>query len=297
MHKLAFSLLLISFWNFKVFAGCHIKTYKQIIRASQFDFSKSKLAVISTDCSNEIVNSFREMIVSGKGMLTSGLLKTNNHTKVTLIPEKVRLETLDDLIKSKILPQKKWFFKDSKILGDNQDVFFLEDDGFLNVGQCPTCHKTGSKTVKMSVTNGLGKDVRTIWIKGRLLIETEALLFKKNVEPYMGSLKDELFETKVLLSDRPEQLFTDREKIHFYRTNKPKRMGEFLKTSDLTPLHLVLPGRQVKIILSNGNIKLLSKAIPIQRGKLGENIQLKNIKTKKIITGEVVDFNKVVVKL
>ncbi len=297
MHKLALLSLLISFWHFKIYAQCHIKTYKEIVRASQFDFSKSQLAIISTDCHGKIVNSFREMIVSGKGVLTSNLLKGSGHKKVVLIPQNVRLQTLDDLIKSKILPQKKWFFKESKILGDAQDVFFLNDGELLNVDQCPTCHKTGSKTIKIDITNDFGKNVRTVWIKGRLLIETEALVFKKNVEPYMGPLKKDLFETKVLLSDRPEQLFTDRDKLNFYRPSRPKRMGELLKTSDLTPLHLVVPGRPVKIILSSGDIKLLSKAMPMQRGKLGENIKLKNIRTKKIITGEVVDFNKVVVKL
>ncbi len=299
MFKLAsIVILLFACVEFaKASVGCKIETYGKIVRSGQFDFAKSRLAIKSSNCPDKILHSLRQVLVKKKGPLKSAWFKENYHAQADIVPGHVELVDLDVFLKDRLFPGKKWFFKEVKILGNSQGYFPLDKDESLHVAECSHCHRPGSKTIKVKIANELKGSVRQEWIKGRILVETEALVSKKNLMPHSSPLENGQFETKTVFSEWPEQFFTHRENLKFHKLNKPKRVGDILKSGDLTPIRLVFPGRLAKITLSSGGIKLLSKAMPMQTGRWGENIRLRNMRTKKIIMGRVVDFDKVVVEL
>ena len=136
-----------------------------------------------------------------------------------------------------------------------------------------------------------------MWVKGNVSIEAPALILKKHLSSFNGSLKEQQFAFKKIMAVNPEKFFIDKDKISFYKLNKSKKKGDPLYLHDLTPIRLVSSGHPVKITFDQNGIKLSGKAIPMQNGRLGESIQLKNANTKKVIVGEVIGLNTVAVQL
>ena len=299
MFKLVLTILLlfICLLISQTWAQCEIHTFDKIIFAHDFDISTSQEAIKSTDCSPVIVKSFREILASGKGSFNSRWFNKDQSEKVIIKPSKVNIISLDELVTEKILGKTDWHFKNSRILGQRRAAFYLNKDEELSFVPCASCGDTGERNIKVHIFNSLKGTKYSEWIKGSILIESRALVFKEHLGPSNGPLLGNHFETQKILSKSPEKLFVHKDNVIFYKLNRPKKAGEPLYFNDLVPIYLVFPGRPVRISLSHGGIKLSTKAMPLKRGRWGETIQLKNIKTKRIIVGKVVDFNKVSVEL
>ena len=87
------------------------------------------------------------------------------------------------------------------------------------------------------------------------------------------------FERKVIYTDKSQNYVKDIKKIVFNRLTRPLKNGEFLTHSHLSPLSLVKAGNVAKVILKGNQLKLESKAMPMRSGRVGDLIQLRNIKS------------------
>ena len=70
-----------------------------------------------------------------------------------------------------------------------------------------------------------------------------------------------------------------------------------IKKDDFIQHNLVTAGRHTNVIFKSKGINLSLNALPLEYGKFGQDIRLRNPKSNKIIIGKVTDFNTVLVEL
>ncbi|PIR77587.1 MAG: flagella basal body P-ring formation protein FlgA, partial [Candidatus Magasanikbacteria bacterium CG10_big_fil_rev_8_21_14_0_10_38_6] len=74
-------------------------------------------------------------------------------------------------------------------------------------------------------------------------------------------------------------------------------LGQPLTRNILTPKKLVNYGDTIEVIFEKYNMKINLQVMARQSGKLGDKISLFNPKSKKMFTGKIVDFKKVMVDI
>ena len=92
-------------------------------------------------------------------------------------------------------------------------------------------------------------------------------------------------------------LITNIEVLAFYKTNKPLKAGEILKTSDLNAVNLVKAGLKTEVVLENQMIRIKTQGISRSNGTIGELVEVYHPQKNKKYQGRVVDINKVLVEL
>ncbi len=157
--------------------------------------------------------------------------------------------------------------------------------------QCSTCDEAGEKNLKVLVNE------KTIWFSAELKMKRIGYKLLKDVSPFGEGLNKGLIEKSAALDDGKSGIFTDIERIHFYRPNRPLSKGKTLRMGDLLPRALVKLNRPVELLLRGDNISLKTKALARQSGKYGQTIKVYNPKTKKHLQAKVIDFNTVMVEL
>ena len=275
-----------------IHANCSIHSFGKIVKANDFNHADAQRAIKDSDCPAEKLQSFRNRIVKGEGTLRSG-----HFQGIDLHPPKIDLVSLDDLVAKNIFKQKNWYFKNSKIVTNNKAAFYLNSGESLHINHCKNCRKTGEKNIKVQILSPAKGRKRAVWVKGDILIKAKGLVLKENSGAGMGQLSSQQFVWRDVFTKNPQKLFTNLSEISFYKLNRSKNTSAPIYQQDLVPIRLVSPGRPAQIVLLNNGIKLSGQALPLNSGKFGEVIRLRNNKTKNIIVGKVVDFNKVVVQL
>jgi flagella basal body P-ring formation protein FlgA len=92
-------------------------------------------------------------------------------------------------------------------------------------------------------------------------------------------------------------LISDIETLAFYKTNKPLKAGEILKTADLNAINLVKAGLKTEVVLENQMIRIKTQGISRSNGTIGELVEVYHPQKNKKYQGRVVDINKVLVEL
>ena len=93
------------------------------------------------------------------------------------------------------------------------------------------------------------------------------------------------------------QLITDLAQLRFYKTNKNLKIGDLLKTSDLTPINLVRAGVKTEIILENSLVRIKTSGLSKSNGHIGQFVEVYHPEKNKKYFGKVIELNKVLVEL
>ncbi len=96
--------------------------------------------------------------------------------------------------------------------------------------------------------------------------------------------RDMLDETFVSENANMASLVTDESLILGSKTRKDIRAGEAIKISDFC---LIAKGDVVTVIAQSKNLSIKTQGIALEEGRLNEQIQIKNVKTQKVIVGIV----------
>lgn len=300
MLKRVISLSLFLFTAHAGYAAeCTINSFDKIIYIDGGLPSNIKSIVKNTDCSKEITNKFIKGILGSNGTITERALNTvyleGVNEKVNLVPSKIQVSNIKTLLERQFKLEKDWSFEKIKFVNKKR-VLGLSHNERAEF-ECDLCHTTGEKTISLKVINPIKNTSKTLWLQGMVFISTNVLVPNRPISPSETSLSPSNFKIKRVNVMRPEKFFTNKSKLVFYKVNKPLTGERGLMFTDLTPINLVSAGIPAKVILKSGTLTLHGKGVPSQSGKFGEVIKLKNPKTNRIITGKVVDFNKVVVDL
>ena len=289
---LAFSFL----YSIETWASlCHIEVAEKIFYIKE---SKKTNVIKKSDCPDNIRKHFNLFIKSSNGVMRAidieRIFKERFHLGITITPSRIETHDLEEFT-GKVL----------SLTGNRaiNKVTLLSGTAILARGDtriemsCSNCQSPGKKQIKVELSND-EKLIDTKWLTAVVSIKVKALVANR---PLIFNNKPLSFED-VSLQDvyvvRPEGIFSEIGNIHFYKTNKNVPKGKVLRRSDLSPLRLVSAGEIVDVSYTNNNLFLRAKAKPLTSGRYGERIQLRRGKGyNNIITGKVVDRNKVVVEI
>lgn len=279
---------------------CTLETYAHIYRLAPSQYLAPKDVVKSSNCDNLIINKFTQILMSLEGVALSNVLENElredfKNTRITLSPAKIYVGNLNDYLKSNLANDTNLFFTDTK-LASAKKVLTLNEEEQLEVA-CENCLNYGDKSIKIDIIHPINATRVSQWLSTKVTAKISVLKANKNIGLQNEGFKKDDFITEDLLTTQPDKFISQFDAIKFYKPNKVIIQGMPLTNQDITPMQLVRYGTPVKIVLKNSNISIIKTAIPHKSANFGETIELKNPSNNKLISGKVVDFNKVLIEL
>lgn len=284
--------LLVLIYAAKSIAGdCYILAWDKNYIISRESITSSSL-IKETNCNNKIQVQFVKSLLDFEGSIQSNYL-LDDLPNVDISPKKIVINSLSNLISERFSFGSNYKLDDLK--ASTIKVITLEQYDSISIRL--KNKDLGKKSIAISINNSLKAQNKKIWVTGTLKARVKALVAKTHLTTTYGGIDPSEFEKRLVYSAYPERLFRNLARISHYRLNGPLSKGQALKLSNATALALVRSGTPVRISLEKNGIQLSGKAIPMRMGKYGDIIQLRSIKSKKTLTGKVIDFNKVVIQL
>jgi len=250
---------------------------------------------IESSCPLKVIQKFLTLTANFEGEIkTSYLLKIFkdqfldvqpilNQKMIIVIPIKKiinsRLELKKDLSVTDILSLDKIGF------------LLLDDAKDLSVNKLS--EDLGEKNIKLTSR----KLHRTWWLKGKLVKEITAYFAKKNIPFAEENLKESHFYKKIIITDNPKRYIVPIKKINFVKTVKALTMDTPIQVNDFTFKLLIKAFNSVEATYKNGPISVTYSLTALSNGRYGDNIKLKNNKTKKVVIGKVIAANTVQIGL
>lgn len=289
--------LIIFVFSFSSFAnGCFIKAPSLIIWNKDTSSTKPSNALVFENCTEKFEEKVVSLINDYSGTVSKRVLVTEIKTKNFTLSNDFKVQTLADFINEQINLPEDWKLINPRPTGGTKGLIVKNKKESISV-ECSLCQNTGEKTIKLELVDAVNNRYQNFWITAEVAVKTQALVSETNLKVDNSPLSPGQFTLKTLYSSKPERFFLSKDKIVFYKVNKPINKGEMLNYSDLSPVNLVQMGRPVSVVLKNNALVLEGSAIASQSGKLGERIRLKNTRTNKVIIGKIIDFNKAEVEL
>ncbi|MCK6593607.1 MAG: flagellar basal body P-ring formation chaperone FlgA [Bacteriovoracaceae bacterium] len=279
---------------------CTIETFASIYRLSPSQYFAPKDVIKSSNCDNLVINKFTQILMSLEGIALSNVLEKElsedfKNIKITLNPAKIFVGNLNDYLKTNLANETNLFFTDTR-LSSTKKVLTLNEEELIEVS-CESCLSYGDKNIKIDLVHPINATRISQWLSTKVTAKITVLKANKNINLQNEGFKKDDFITEDLLTTQPDKFISQFEMIKFYKPNKVIIQGMPLTNQDIAPLQLVRYGTPVKVVLKNNNISIIKSAIPHKSANFGETIELKNPSNNKLISGKVVDFNKVLIEL
>ena len=274
--------------------ACEIITHARIIRPAKINLSFTDV-IKKSNCKTSVKLKFVKAIQATTGLLSNSMLQKEFAINATILPEKIRIDILEEILLNNYELSNVWAFKKVHSVGQ-KPILLLSENESLSF-ECSQCTNPGKKSIKVFIHDALRGTKKIKWINSTLLTRTFALVANTDFNVNNKPLNLAQFKIKEVFSKHPESFFTNKKMMRFYKVNKVVRKNTPIKHSDLSPISLVKNGQAVTIELKNATLSLYGKAIPLKNAFFGETVQLRNLKSNKVIIGKVVDYNKVVVEL
>lgn len=290
-----FIALMIGFLKTQIYA-CEITAPKTLVITNDVESYELNPAFKYKNCNHEQIKSFNILLTDYTGPLNQKTLSSELRDHRIKLINSFNLISLDTALNNRISLPQKWKIIDIKLVGQSFHFFALNNEEHLQVS-CNGCNNTGIKNIKMNIVNPITNTKSSYWITGNVAVAVKALVAQNNVSITNLPLKRNNFEIKTVYSSRPEKFFTFRDKLPYYKANRPLRSGQVVHFNDISPINLVTIGTPVQVKLNANGFKVQSIGMPTRSGRLGELVQLKNPTTHKIIIGKVTNFNEVEVEL
>ncbi|WP_127715670.1 flagellar basal body P-ring formation chaperone FlgA [Halobacteriovorax sp. HLS] len=293
-------ITLILFTTFTAWSKpCSITVHPKIYTISENISTLTKDVIKESNCERNVQLDFVRFLITTQGVVSSSQLarmfNSIENKKVTIHPKKISINKLEDFLTERIAFSKNWFVKNISTAARTSAVILSEEES-LQV-DCPSCSFPGNKSIRIISQNPISNTNKVQIINAKVLIKTVALIPRGMIQVNNQSLSSSMFKEEEAFVDNPAQVFTNKKSLVFYKVNKPLNGEKPLLISDLVPVSIVKAGTPASITLSQDGISLKSTAIPLRNGKYGEMIQLRSSRSKKIITGKVIDYNKVAIEL
>ncbi len=286
------SLLVLLFTSTVFASECLIETHsKVLILSHDGDFSQ---LIKKSDCSSETNASFVNFSRNARGVVKTKLL-SKLFPKVQFTPNSIEFTTLQDVLENKsLLPKEGSVIKASKFT--RSSIMGIKQDQRIEV-ECRSCPGAGHHNIKISNRDSLGQYLNTEWIKAEIGVAVKALVSQTTQIAKFKAIDPSTLATKTIISSNPQNIVSPSTPIQFYKLSKTLNSGETVQRDHISPLQLVRPGTQAKVLIKDGPITINGFAQPLSYGVFDQTIKLKNTKTSKIFWGKVIDNNSVVVDL
>jgi len=300
--KKVFSLILflISFCATAESQTCGVQLFSKVYRLENNQSLNSSDIIQASDCDSMVLNKISQLVSGSNGTISADFLKREvakdfNNINLEISPRKTALLDLNTTMREQLTGGTNLYFLDTKSLNGLRTVGLVEGEQ-LKVN-CESCSTFGEKNLKLDITNPIANSTRTLWFSSKIMAKVKVFKARRNISFQQKHLEADDFYADEIYSLSPDNVVTSLENIHFYKSNKTIIQGAVVSNMDLQAVNLVNFGTPVSLTLKNANINLSRKAIPNRSALFGETIELKNPSNNKVITGKVVDYNKVVIEL
>lgn len=140
--------------------------------------------------------------------------------------------------------------------------------------------------------------IKTLSIPFRIEIIMQVVVANRDILP------NELIETDAIayssrqISDVNEIIQNENEVLGKHSRKKIKK-GEIITKSQLSSNKVIKKGQNVNLEVTSGSVRILTTAVAMQDGSVGDYIRLQrnNYNTKQVIEGQVISGNLVQIKL
>ena len=274
-------------------ALCEIESYGRILAAEGLAGFGPGAVVRGGDCPAEVRESFLAALARGRGAFDA-----RGFPRARVRPGRIRIESLDSWLTRRLLKRPDLRFRGARILG----------------GRRPRPPPRGGRERPRRALPGLlpdrraerpapgprrpGATVRTVWVAGRVLARTRALVLKRGPRAGLGTAAPaglpgggHAHRAAGVALHRPgaPPLST--------ASAAPARGATSCSPGTWFPLPLVFPGRPVRAVLTRGSITLSSRPVPSSRAALGEIVRMRDGRSGRVVVGRVVGRNRVAVEL
>lgn len=249
----------------------------------------------TTDCSPAQGQELIRVLQDQHGVIPVTRLQAALSAGITLIAEKrsVRVTNVETLVRGSFNG-----IGDAKITLSapfNSNLIALPEDAELTAN-CHPCQFQGEEIIRLSVSS-LADAQRELNFQAKFVRLVRAYRLKRTLPAFTTGLEPEMFEEVLAPVPAFGQYLTDASQVRYFKTNKTLKAGEFLRTSDLSPLTLVRAGDRVELVFENPHVTLKAQALSRQNGGKGDSVEVWNQATGKKHRGTVTDHNRVVVEL
>lgn len=280
--------------------SCGVQLFSKVYRLENNQSLNSSDLIQASDCDSMILNKISQIVSGSNGTISADFLKREvakdfSNINLEISPRKTALLDLNSSMREQLTGGTNLYFLDTKSLNGLRTVGLVEGEQ-LKVN-CESCSTFGEKNVKLDITNPIANSTRTLWFTSKIMAKVKVFKARRNISFQQKHLEADDFYADEIYSISPDNVVTSLENIHFYKSNKTIIQGAVVSNMDLQAVNLVNFGTPVSVTLKNANINLSRKAVPTRSALFGETIELKNPTTNKVISGKVVDYNKVVIEL
>lgn len=286
--KLIYLLLLTMNYSFAN-EGCELETYDKVIKINK---RLDDQIIKKSNCSQEINNSFIELIEASSGKLSARqmilYLGEEHKTQVKVSPKTITVQSITESIEEYINNPSIKVGKVTSLYGKSSYNLRGKDQLIYSCDQCQTI---GERNIKVSNGN------LQSWLTVRLGKTVEVLTTNRSLSHYDSLLTKNDFSKTHIIDFQGKNYFSDIETIKFYKVNRNLKKGEMIQLQHLYPKNLITRGQKVNLKISKGTIQLNAVGIAKSNGKFGDYIEFENSKTKKKFLGKVIDFNKAIIEL
>ncbi len=278
---------------------CYIIVPDFIYHTNEPNKVASNELITKSDCPSIIRNKFKEIILEFDNAVRADYLKNIFQNefgdyRLHIHPDTIRVTNLQSRLRNDFNLKQIHHIDQISILNSSKIITHKNNESIEF--RCKNCTFTGNKNIKTIIKNKQFGNKRTEWINATITVGTRVMTNHNHMAITNQALSPKQFKFNNINTTRPEQYFTDIKTLPFYKINKPMPKGTPLKYSDLTPINLVKFGHPVKVVIKQKSLVLTSTATPRRSGKYNDLIQLRT-SANKIITGKVINFNKVIMEL
>jgi len=181
----------------------------------------------------------------------------------------------------------------SKELADNAAVFIHPIDHRLNLKKCsvlleiaPTSGtvKAGRNTLKVGCTS---PSPWRIFMTSNIEVKKSVVVINHFLKKGHLITKEDISFKKVNISKLHNRYLENDLNITGKELTRNLQAGSILSANNLTNPILIKRGDHIDIIAQRKSFKITMKGIAMANGSIGEQIRVKNLRTKKIINGSV----------
>lgn len=177
----------------------------------------------------------------------------------------------------------------------NSNLISVPDDAEFTAN-CHPCQFQGEEIIRVGLRS-FSEQARELNFQAKFVSLVKAYKLRRSLPAFSTGLTSDMFEEVSVPAPAFGQYLTDATRIGFFKTNKMLKAGDFLRSSDLSPITLVKAGDRVELVFENDHVTLKSQALARQNGGMGDSVEVWNQATGKKHRGTVTDHNKVVVEL
>jgi len=287
MNRILLLFTLIQFFS-HAYAQCEIDVPSNIVVSSYTRKNNLKKIFKYNDCNANEKNRFLNYIIDFSGVLNPRFLKLSQNI---VINKESHIQSLEEFLITHSNLLDRQYIKKSKIVGEERGFFTFDEFDEVRV-DCKQCQGLGDYRAQVTHINKKGT-LRNHWVNYKVTQKENVLISKSTLTVSHASLDPTRFIWKTIYTEKPENYFTNKDQLSFFKANRNIKKGIPLLRNQVTPMNLVKYGNLTTIKMSNGKILLVGKGLALKAGKLGEIITLKNVRTKKTIMGKITGINTV----